>query len=101
MFMIAAYGTSGIIMSKCRKWLWAQKTARSHAAPKLASLPLTTEGSLQNAKRALKSDPASLSPLDYGWEAVADNVNKTLSNYCSRRSVHGTRLHSEAHSLWL
>jgi len=25
----------------------------------------------------------------------------SLCNYCSRRSVRGTRLHSEAHSLWL
>jgi len=66
MFMNAAYGGLGMTMSKCHKWLWAQKTARSHAAPKLASLPPTTEGFLQSAKRVLKSDPPSLSPLDYG-----------------------------------
>jgi len=48
-FMIAAYGVSGTTVSE---WLWAQKTARSYAAPKLASLPPTTERFLQNAKRA-------------------------------------------------
>jgi len=76
MFMIATYGGSGKTTSECHKWLWAQKTARSYAALKLASLPLTTEGFLQNAKRALKSDPPSLNPLDYCWEA--DDVNNTL-----------------------
>ena len=86
MFMIAAYNGSGTTISKCHKWLWAQKIARSYAAPKLASLPPTTERFLQNAKRAhfravqwyaaLKSDPPSLNPPDYGWEA--DDVNKTL-----------------------
>jgi len=62
------------------------KVARSYAAPKLASLPPTTEGFLQNAKRAhfqvvqwyaaLESDPPSLNPLDYGWNA--DDINRTL-----------------------
>jgi len=75
-FIIAACRGLGTTMSECHKWLWAQKTTRSCAAPKLASLPPSTEGFLQNAKHALESNPHSLNLLEYGWEA--DDVNKTL-----------------------
>jgi len=51
------------------------KVTRSYAARKLASLLPTTEGFLQNAKRALKSDPLSLNPPDYCWEADDNNKN--------------------------
>ena len=51
-FMVAVYGGLGATMIECRQWLWAQKTAKSYNAPKLCSLPPTTEAFMQNAKRA-------------------------------------------------
>ena len=86
-FMVAAYGGSGVTMSECRQCLWMQKTARSTGAPKLCSLPPTTEAFVENMKQAhfqvaqwyaaLDSDPPPLDPRDYGWEA--DGINKSLS----------------------
>ena len=86
-FMVAAYGGLGVTMSECRKRLWAQKTAKSCGAPKLCSLPPTTEAFMQNLKRAhlqvaqwyaaLESDPPPHDPRDYGWKA--DDINKLLS----------------------
>ena len=74
-------------MSECRQWLWVKKTAKSMGAPKLCSLPPTTEAFVENIKRAhfqaahwyaaLESNPPSLNPCDYGWES--DTRNKTLS----------------------
>ncbi|KAL8566826.1 hypothetical protein ACOMHN_052224 [Nucella lapillus] len=65
---------------------WAKKTSKCAGAPKLCSLPPTTEAFVENMKRAhfqvaqwyaaLESDPP-LGPLDYGWEA--DDVNRSLS----------------------
>ena len=79
-FMVAAYGGLGATMTECRQWLWAQKTAKSYNAPKLCSLPPTTEAFMQNAKRAhfqvAQWYAASLDPRDYGWEA--DDTNKSL-----------------------
>ena len=70
-------------MSECRQCLWMQKTDRSTGAPKLCSLPPTTEAFVKNIKRAhfqvaqwyaaLDSDPLPLDPRDYGWEA--DGIN--------------------------
>jgi len=86
-FMVTAYGGSGVAMSECGQWLWVQKTARSMGAPKLCSLPPTTEAFVENMKRAyfqvvqwyaaLDSDSPPLEPRDYGWEA--DGINKSLS----------------------
>ena len=86
-FMVAAYGGLGLTLTECRQRLWAQKTAKSYGAPKLCSLPPTTEVFVQNAKRAhfqvaqwyaaLSSDPPSLDPRNFGWEP--NDVNKALS----------------------
>lgn len=86
-FMAAAYNESGETMSECRLQQWAKKTSKSAGAPKLCSLPPTTEAFVENMKRAhfqvaqwyaaLESDPPPLAPLDYGWEA--DDVNRSLS----------------------
>ena len=86
-FMVAAYGGSSVTMSERHKRLWAKKTAKSCGAPKLCSLPPTTEAFMQNLKRAhlqvaqwyaaLESDPPAHNPRDYGWKA--DDINKLLS----------------------
>ncbi|KAL8595126.1 hypothetical protein ACOMHN_019164 [Nucella lapillus] len=85
-FMAAAYNGSGVTMSECRLQQWAKKTSKCAGAPKLCSLPPTTEAFVENMKRAhfqvaqwyaaLESDPP-LAPLDYDWEA--DDVNRSLS----------------------
>jgi len=73
-------------MTECRQQLWAQKTGKSTAAPKLCGLPPTTEAFEQNVYRAhfqvaqwysaLSGDPPPLNAVDYGWEA--DGANKCL-----------------------
>jgi len=102
MFTIAAYNGSGMTMSECHKWLWAQKIARSYAAPKLASLQPTTEGFLQNAKRA----HFQVTQWYSNQMLCLSTTRLWLGSWwhqprCSRRSVRGTRLRSEAHLLWL
>jgi len=100
MFMIAAYGGSRTIMSKCCKWLWAQNIARSYSAPKLASLPLTTEGFLQNAKRTLNQILRLSTDRTMAGRPMTSTRLFIQLLYC-RRSVLSTTLHSEAPSLWL
>lgn len=87
-FMAACYGISSPVssMTECRQLLWAQKTGKSQSAPKLCSLPPTTESFELNVKRAhhqvaqwysaITGVPPGLSPTDYGWEK--DCVNKSL-----------------------
>ncbi|KAG0725666.1 hypothetical protein GWK47_038169 [Chionoecetes opilio] len=87
-FMGACYGitTPTSSMTKIRQKLWAQKTGKSTAAPKLCSLPPTTEAFEQNVRRshhqvahwysALSGDPSTLAAVEHGWEA--DDTNKCL-----------------------
>ena len=73
-------------MTECRQNLWAQKTGASISAPKLCSLPPTTEAFEQNVLRAnfqvaqwysaLSGNPPPLNATEYGWEQ--DQVIKTL-----------------------
>ncbi|MPC46696.1 hypothetical protein E2C01_040421 [Portunus trituberculatus] len=73
-------------MTECHQQLWAEKTGKSTAAPKLCSLPPTTEAFEQNVYRAhfqvsqwysaLSRDPPHLSVLNYEWEV--DDANKCL-----------------------
>jgi len=53
-FMAACYGCKAPCssMTECRQQLWAQKTGKSTAAPKLCGLPPTTEAFEQNVYRA-------------------------------------------------
>ena len=80
----------------------------STGAPRLCSLPLTivyTEAFVKNMKRAhfqvaqryaaLDSDPQSLDPREYSWEA--DDINKSLSVV----SVPAGVLLTPDHVLWL
>ena len=87
-FMGACYGvtTPTSSMTKIRQKLWAQKTGKSTAAPKLCSLPPTTEAFEQNVRRAhhqvaqwysaLSGDLPPLAAVEHGWEA--DDTNKCL-----------------------
>ncbi|KAG0713747.1 hypothetical protein GWK47_015536 [Chionoecetes opilio] len=87
--MGACYGitTPTSSMTKIRQKLWAQKTGKSTAAPKLCSLPPTTEAFEQNVRRAhhqvahwysaLSGDPPTLAAVEHGWEA--DDTNKVSS----------------------
>lgn len=88
-FMVACYGSKLKCksMTECRQRMWALKTGKStSSAPKLCSLPPTTEAFAQNVLRchyqvahwlgALESEPPKLNPVEFGWET--DNANKTL-----------------------
>ena len=87
-FMGACYGitTPTSSMTKIRQKQWAQKTGKSTGAPKLCTLPPTTEAFEQNVRRAhhqvahwysaLSGDPPNLSAVEHGWEA--DETNKCL-----------------------
>lgn len=87
-FMAACYGikTQCSSMTECRQWHWAQKTGKSTKAPKLCTLPPTTEAFEQNVLRAhyqvaqqysaLTGVKPLLNAVDYGWEA--DVPNKCL-----------------------
>jgi hypothetical protein len=84
-FMAACYGinTPCSSMTECRQWQWAEKIGKSTVAPKLCSLPPTTESFEQNVRRAhhqvahwynaLSGDPPPLNAVEYGWEA--DDTN--------------------------
>ena len=74
-------------MTECRQKQWAIKTGKSiSSAPKLCSLPPTTEAFTLNVLRAhfqlchwyaaLDICPPELNPLEHGFEA--DHVNKIL-----------------------
>jgi len=61
-------------MTECRQQLWAQKTRKPTAAPKLRGLPPTNEALEQNVNRAhfqvsqwySARDPPPLNAVDYG-----------------------------------
>ena len=88
-FMVTCHGTKpSTSMTECRQKQWATKTGNAKtAAPKLCSLPPTTEAFHQNALRAhfqvshwlaaLDIDPPELDPLEHGF--VADHINKVLN----------------------
>ena len=87
-FMASCYGlrTPCSSMTECCQQLWVQKTGKSTIAPKLCSLPPTTEAFEQNVRRAhyqvaqwystLSEKPPPLNAVDYGWEV--DSTNKCL-----------------------
>ena len=86
-FMTSCYNNPTCkTMTECRQKAWAQKTGKSGSAPKLATLPSTTEGFLMNVLRAhlqicnwnyaMEIDPPELNPADLGFEA--DHTNKVL-----------------------
>ena len=78
-FMLACYGQSSCkSMTEARKKLWSSKVGRSNAsAPKLCSLPPTTEAFAENVARAhlqlaiwksaLEPTPPVLDPTAHGW----------------------------------
>jgi hypothetical protein len=85
-FVGDCYGSKGKrTMSQIRYGTWQTKTGNRKVttAPKLRSLPPTTEAFTQNVKRAhliwkaaLQQDPPDVDPTDYGWEK--DELNKAL-----------------------
>lgn len=87
-FMGACYGitSGGSSMTDIRQLLWAQKIGKSTTAPKLCSLPPTTEAFEQNVRRAhyqvcewynaLAGESPPLDTAEYGWEK--DETNKIL-----------------------
>ena len=86
-FMAACYGIKTCSsMTHCRQLVWAQKTSKSSSAPKLCSLPPTTEGFLENVLRAhlqvsqwraaLTGVVPVMNPVQYGWDP--DHANKCL-----------------------
>ena len=88
-FMVACYKAKPCSsMTQCRQQQWALKTGKCRtSAPKLCTLPPTTEAFHQHTLRAhiqvahwyasLEEDPPPLNPEEFGWEA--DNDNKTLT----------------------
>ena len=86
-FMAACYGIiSCSSMTECRQLVWAQKTSKSLSAPKLCSLPPTSEAFKENLLRAhlqvvqwqaaLTGESPAMDPMGFGWEA--DQQNKSL-----------------------
>ena len=88
LFMGTCYGvtTPSASMTEIRQKQWAQKTGKSTTAPKLCTLPPTTEAFEQNVRRAhhqlaqwysaLDGEPPNLNAVDFGWEV--DDTNKSL-----------------------
>ena len=86
-FMASCYGIKTCSsMTHCRQLVWAQKTGKSSSAPKLCSLPQTTEAFQENVLRAhlqvtqWRAALTGLAPVinsvQYGWEA--DHANTCL-----------------------
>ena len=86
-FMAACYGVQQCSsMTECRHRVWAQRTGKSSSAPKLCSLPPTSEAFHENVLRAhlqvatwhaaLLGEPPAMDPVKFGWEA--DHINKCL-----------------------
>ena len=73
-------------MTECCQQQWARKIGKTTVAPKLCSLPPTTEAFEQNVRRAhhqvalwysaLTGNPPALDAVEYGWET--DDTNKCL-----------------------
>lgn len=88
-FMLACYGqTKCATLTEARKKSWSLKVGKSKAsAPKLCSLPPTSEAFRENVGRAhrqvaiwrhaLDMNPPNLNPTDYGWSK--DNGSTSLS----------------------
>lgn len=88
-FMLACYGQSTCqTMTDARKKVWSSKVGRSNAsAPKLCSLPPTTEAFVENVARAhlqlivwrnaLEPSSPDLEPTEHGWSRIAGS--RTLS----------------------
>ena len=82
-YLLACYGQTKCMTMTEAKWkLWAKKVSQSVAsAPKLSSLPPTTESFAQNAacahllvavwRNALEPNPPQMEPGDFGWTQVA------------------------------
>ena len=88
-FMTACYKmkTDGSDMSSVRQKVWASRVGKAPScAPKLCSLPPTSEAFRENVKRAhlqtctwthaVDTDPPSLDPVQFGW--TKDETSKTL-----------------------
>ena len=88
-FIAACYKmpTDGSDMSSVRGKVWASRVGKAPScAPKLHSLPPTSEAFCENVKRvhlqtctwkhAVDTDPPDLDPVDYGW--TKDETTKTL-----------------------
>ena len=85
LFMTAYYGQKSDTMSNARLTAWAAKTGKGQVStPRLCSLPLTTEGFVENVKRAhhqasiwrsAKEEP-ELDVEKYGRKK--DDVNRSL-----------------------
>ena len=88
-FMVTCYGSKPChTMTECRKKMWGIKTGKTaSSAPKLCSLPPTTEAFRLNVLRAhlqlshwyaaLETNPPDLDPINFGFEA--DERNKVLN----------------------
>ena len=86
-FVAACYGhrTVSESMSAVRQRIWASKVGKSPSiAPKLCSIPPTTEAFKENVKRAhlqtciwkgaLDLEAPYLDPVLFGWEKVEKNM---------------------------
>lgn len=83
-FMLACYNQTGSqSMTEARHKIWVSKVSRSTAsAPKLQTLPPTTEAFKENVarahlqvaiwKNALDATPPAMNPTDYGWTKAGD-----------------------------
>ena len=92
-------------MTDCRQQQWAQKIGKSSAAPKLCSLPPTTEAFEQNVRRAhdqvalwysaLGGDPPAMNAVEDGWESVDTNrrlIPRNMANGISYAPEHILKL---------
>ena len=82
-YILACYGQKKCMtMTEAKQKMWAKKVSRSIAsAPKLSSLPPTTESFAQSAARAhlqvavwrnvLEPNPPQMERRDFGWTQVA------------------------------
>lgn len=84
-FMLACYNQSQCLtMTEARHKIWVSRVSRSTAsAPKLKSIPPTSEAFRENVarahlqvslwKNALNPQPTDFSPSDYGWAKDQDS----------------------------
>ena len=90
LFVLACYGQSGCsTMTEARQKLWSRKVSKTiGGAPKLESLPPTTEAFNENVARAHlqvaiwrhagEADPPDMNPEIYGWMTEHGALTPTL-----------------------
>ena len=88
-FMVTCYGIKTHVssMTECRQHIWGQRVGKSTIAPKLSTLPSTTEAYEMNVLRAhlqvanwyaaLSGESVTLNPENYGYER--DNINRIMT----------------------